>query len=296
MKVGFIGLGIMGKPMCRNLMKAGYEAVVYNRSKASVEELAAEGAQAAGSPAEVAENCQVIITMLPNSPQVREVCLGENGIASAAKEGTIVIDMSSIDPVQSKEIGAELNKKGIDLMDAPVSGGEPKAIDGTLSIMCGGKKEVFDRFTDLLKAMGSSVVYVGEIGSGNVAKLANQMVVAANIGICAEAMTFAKKMGTDPELVYQAIRGGLAGSTVMDAKVPMMLAGNYKPGFRIDLHIKDLNNALNASHAINMPVPMTAHMMEVMQELKNHDEGSCDHDDIIRYYERMTGVSIVKEK
>ena len=296
MKVGFIGLGIMGKPMCRNLMKAGYEAVVYNRSKASVEELAAEGAQAAGSPAEVAENCQVIITMLPNSPQVREVCLGENGIASAAKEGTIVIDMSSIDPVQSKEIGAELSKKGIDLMDAPVSGGEPKAIDGTLSIMCGGKKEIFDKYTDLLKAMGSSVVYVGEIGSGNVAKLANQMVVAANIGICAEAMTFAKKMGTDPELVYQAIRGGLAGSTVMDAKVPMMLAGNYKPGFRIDLHIKDLNNALNASHAINMPVPMTAHLMEVMQELKNHDEGSCDHDDIIRYYERMTGVSIVKEK
>ena len=138
--------------------------------------------------------------------------------------------------------------------------------------------------------------HLREIGSGNVAKLANQMVVAANIGICAEAMTFAKKMGTDPELVYQAIRGGLAGSTVMDAKVPMMLAGNYKPGFRIDLHIKDLNNALNASHAINMPVPMTAHMMEVMQELKNHDEGSCDHDDIIRYYERMTGVSIVKEK
>ena len=145
--------------------------------------------------------------------------------------------------------------------------------------MCGGKKEVFDRFTDLLKAMGSSVVYVGEIGSGNVAKLANQMVVAANIGICAEAMTFAKKMGTDPELVYQAIRGGLAGSTVMDAKVPMMLAGNYKPGFRIDLHIKDLNNALNASHAINMPVPMTAHLMEVMQELKNHDEDVCVHDD-----------------
>lgn len=194
MKVGFIGLGIMGKPMCRNLMKAGYEAVVYNRSKASVEELAAEGAQAAGSPAEVAENCQVIITMLPNSPQVREVCLGENGIASAAKEGTIVIDMSSIDPVQSKEIGAELNKKEIDLMDAPVSGGEPKAIDGTISVMVGGSKENFDKYYDLLMAMAGSVVYVGELGSGNVAKLANQVIVALNIAAVSEALTLAVKM------------------------------------------------------------------------------------------------------
>ena len=235
--------------------------------------------------------------MVPNSPNVRAALLDENGIIDGATKDTVIIDMSSIDPVESKKISAELKeKKGIEMLDCPVSGGEPKAIDGTLSIMCGGKKEIFDKYKELLEAMGSSVVYVGEIGSGNVAKLANQMVVAANIGICAEAMTFAKKMGTDPELVYQAIRGGLAGSTVMDAKVPMMLEGNYNPGFRIDLHIKDLNNALNASHAINMPVPMTAHMMEVMRELKNHDEGSCDHDDIIRYYERMTGVSIVKGK
>ena len=293
MKVGFIGLGIMGKPMAKNLLKAGYQVCVNDFHKEAVEELATAGA----NNAEVAKGVDVVITMVPNSPNVRAALLGENGVAEGADKDTVVIDMSSIDPVESKKIAAELKERtGMEMLDCPVSGGEPKAIDGTLSIMCGGKKEVFDKYTDLLKAMGSSVVYVGEIGSGNVAKLANQMVVAANIGICAEAMTFAKKMGTDPELVYQAIRGGLAGSTVMDAKVPMMLAGNYKPGFRIDLHIKDLNNALNASHAINMPVPMTAHMMEVMQELKNHDEGSCDHDDIIRYYERMTGVSIVKEK
>ena len=293
MKVGFIGLGIMGKPMAKNLLKAGYQVCVNDFHKEAVEELVAAGA----NNAEVAKGVDVVITMVPNSPNVRAALLGENGVAEGADKDTVVIDMSSIDPVESKKIAAELKERtGMEMLDCPVSGGEPKAIDGTLSIMCGGKKEVFDKYTDLLKAMGSSVVYVGEIGSGNVAKLANQMVVAANIGICAEAMTFAKKMGTDPELVYQAIRGGLAGSTVMDAKVPMMLAGNYKPGFRIDLHIKDLNNALNASHAINMPVPMTAHMMEVMQELKNHDEGSCDHDDIIRYYERMTGVSIVKEK
>lgn len=297
MKVGFIGLGIMGKPMAKNLLKAGHQVCVNDFHKEAVEELVAAGATAGENNAEVAKGVDVVITMVPNSPNVRAALLGENGVAEGADKDTVVIDMSSIDPVESKKIAAELKERtGMEMLDCPVSGGEPKAIDGTLSIMCGGKKEVFDRFTDLLKAMGSSVVYVGEIGSGNVAKLANQMVVAANIGICAEAMTFAKKMGTDPELVYQAIRGGLAGSTVMDAKVPMMLAGNYKPGFRIDLHIKDLNNALNASHAINMPVPMTAHMMEVMQELKNHDEGSCDHDDIIRYYERMTGVSIVKEK
>ena len=180
------------------------------------------------------------------------------------------------------------------MLDCPVSGGEPKAIDGTLSIMCGGKKEVFDKYTDLLKAMGSSVVYVGEIGSGNVAKLANQMVVAINIAAVAEALTFAKKAGTDPELVYQAIRGGLAGSTVMDAKAPMMLAGNYKPGFRIELHIKDLNNALNAAHAISSPAPLTAEMMEIMQFLRSEGCDKDDHSSIVKYYEKISGTSIVK--
>ena len=295
MKVGFIGLGIMGKPMCRNLMKAGYEAVVYNRSKASVEELAAEGAQAAGSPAEVAENCQVIITMLPNSPQVREVCLGENGIASAAKEVTIVIDMSSIDPVQSKEIGAELNKKGIDLMDAPVSGGEPKAIDGTISVMVGGSKENFDKYYDLLMAMAGSVVYVGELGSGNVAKLANQVIVALNIAAVSEALTLAVKNDADPELVYKAIRGGLAGSTVLDAKAPMMMANNFKPGFRIELHIKDLNNALNAGHAVNAALPLTSQVMEIMQSLKADGNEKDDHSAIVKYYEKISDTSVEKK-
>ncbi|MBO6164578.1 MAG: 2-hydroxy-3-oxopropionate reductase, partial [Lachnospiraceae bacterium] len=277
MKVGFIGLGIMGKPMAKNVLKAGYELVVTTHNPKTIEEMTALGAEGAANGAEVAAKADVIITMLPNSPQVREVCLGEGGIMETGTEKTVVIDMSSIDPTESKAIAAELAKKGIELLDCPVSGGEPKAIDGSLSVMCGGKKEVWEKYYDLLMSMAGSVVYVGPTGSGNVAKLANQMIVAANIGIVAEALTFAKKAGSDPELVYQAIRGGLAGSTVLDAKAPMMLAGNYKPGFRIDLHIKDLNNALNASHAINMPVPMTAHMMEVMQELKNHEEGSNDH-------------------
>lgn len=296
MKVGFIGLGIMGKPMAKNLVKAGYEVVVNDFKKAAMDELVAVGAKAGENGAAIARECDVVITMVPNSPHVRAAVLGPNGVAEGADENTVIIDMSSIDPVESKKIGEELSKRNIEFLDCPVSGGEPKAIDGTLSIMCGGKKEVWEKFKPLLDCMGASVVYVGPIGSGNVAKLANQMIVAVNIGACAEAFTFAKKMGTDPELVYQAIRGGLAGSTVMDAKVPMMLDGNYNPGFRIDLHIKDLTNALNASHAINMPVPLTAELMEMMQELKNHDEGSCDHDDIVRFYERMTGTSIVREK
>lgn len=285
----------MGRPMAKNLLKAGYELTVFDFNADSVADVVAAGAKAAGCNREVAAASDVVITMVPNSPHVRAAVFGENGLAEGFRAGeSVLIDMSSIDPVESKKIAAELEKIGVDMLDCPVSGGEPKAIDGTLSVMCGGRKETWDRFYDMLMVMAGSVVYVGPIGSGNVAKLANQMVVAANIGIVAEALTFAKKAGTDPELVYQAIRGGLAGSTVMDAKAPMMLSGNYKPGFRIDLHIKDLTNALNASHAINMPVPMTAHMMEVMQELKNHDEGGCDHDDIVRYYERMTGVSIAK--
>lgn len=294
MKIGFIGLGIMGKPMCKNLIKAGYEMVVCDFNKAAVDEVVALGAKSVANGAEVAKECKVIITMLPNSPHVKAVALGENGIVDGAEAGTILIDMSSIDPTESKAIAAELEKKGIDMLDAPVSGGEPKAIDGTLSVMCGGKKELFDKYYDMLMTMAGSVVYVGELGSGNVAKLANQMVVAINIAAVSEALTFAKKAGTDPELVYQAIRGGLAGSTVMDAKAPMMLAGNYKPGFRIELHIKDLTNALNAAHAISAPAPLTAQLMEVMQFLRADGCDKDDHASIVKYYEKISGTSVVK--
>lgn len=294
MKVGFIGLGIMGKPMCKNLVKAGHEMVVFDFNQAAVDELVAAGATAAKTGAEVAEQCDTIITMVPNSPHVRAAVFGENGIAEKAREGMTLIDMSSIDPVESKKIGADLAKIGVDMLDAPVSGGEPKAIDGTLSVMVGGKKETFDKYYDLLMVMAGSVVYVGDLGSGNVAKLANQMVVAINIAAVGEALTFAKKAGADPELVYQAIRGGLAGSTVMDAKAPMMLSGNYKPGFRIELHIKDLTNALNAAHAITMPVPLTAQLMEMMQFVRAEGCDKEDHDALVKYYEKISGTSIVK--
>lgn len=292
MKIGFIGLGIMGKPMSKNLVKAGHELVVCDFNKDAVAELVEMGAKQAANGAEVAKECDVIITMLPNSPHVRSVALGENGIADGAHEGSVLIDMSSIDPTESKKIGEELAKKGIEMLDAPVSGGEPKAIDGTLSVMVGGKKDLFDQYYDMLMVMAGSVVYVGELGSGNVAKLANQIVVAVNIAAVGEALAFAKKAGTDPELVYQAIRGGLAGSTVMDAKAPMMLSRNFKPGFRIELHIKDLNNALNAAHAISAPVPLTGQLMEMMQALKADGYEKEDHSSLVKFYEKIGNVTV----
>ena len=292
MKIGFIGLGIMGKPMCINLMKKGHELVVHNRSKAPMEELSGQGAVMAESPAEVAKQCRLIITMVPNSPQVREVALGENGIVKGAEAGTVLIDMSSIDPTESRAIAAELERHGIDMLDAPVSGGQPKAIDGTISIMVGGKKELFDQYYDVLMCMGASAVYVGEIGVGNVAKLANQIIVAVNIAAVGEAMTLAKKSGVSPELVYQAIRGGLAGSTVLDAKAPMMMDRNFDPGFRIELHIKDLNNALAAAHSVSSAAPLTSQVMEMMQSLKADGCEKEDHSALVKFYEKISDTVV----
>lgn len=296
MKIGFIGLGIMGKPMAKNLLKAGYELVVTTHKQATIDEMVAAGAKGVANGKEVASQCEVIITMLPNSPNVKDAVLGPNGVLEGAKPGSVLIDMSSIDPVETRKIGAAIAEKGMEMIDAPVSGGEPKAIDGTLSVMCGGKKELFDEFEPLLKQMASSVVYVGPLGAGNVAKLANQIVVACNIAAVAEALTFAKKAGTDPELVYKAIRGGLAGSTVMDAKAPMMLSGNFKPGFRIELHIKDLTNALNAAHSISSPVPLTGQVMEMMQFLKAYGHQKEDHSSLLKFYEKVADVSVEPEK
>ena len=289
MKIGWIGLGIMGKPMAKNLLKAGYELWVNNRSQGPMEELAACGAHAA-TRKELAENAEVIIPMLPNGPQVREVILGD--VIKDMRPGQIFIDCSSISPVVSKEIAAALAEKGVEMLDAPVSGGEPKAIDGTLSFMVGGKQAVFDRCKDILGAMGASVTRCGEVGAGNTTKLANQIIVACNIQAVAEAFTLAQKAGVDPEVVYKAIRGGLAGSTVLDAKGPMMIAGNDKPGFKIDLHIKDLNNALDCAHTVGAPVPMTAAVQEILQWLHNNDCGENDHSAIAKYYEHLTGIHI----
>ena len=295
MKIGFIGLGIMGKPMAKNLMKAGHELVVYDVIAANVDNVVAAGAQAGASSKDVAEQCSFIITMLPNSPHVKTVVMGENGVLEGAQAGTVLVDMSSIAPLASQEIAAACGEKGVKMLDAPVSGGEPKAIDGTLAIMVGGDKELFDQVKDVLAVMGSSVVYCGTIGAGNTTKLANQIIVAANIAACAEAFILAKKAGVDPAVVFEAIKGGLAGSTVMNAKVPMMLERDFNPGFKIDLHIKDLNNALNAAHAISSPAPLTAQMMEVMQFLRAEGCDKEDHSSIVKYYEKISGTSVVKE-
>ena len=291
MKIGFIGLGIMGKPMVKNLLKAGYTVNVWNRSRKAIDEVVACGAVYA-TKEEIGAQSDVVITMLPNSPQVKEIMLGSDGVAQYMHAGQIFVDCSSINPVASKEIYAVLCEKGIEMLDAPVSGGEPKAIDGTLSFMVGGKQEIFDTCKDMLLTMGASAVLCGDVGAGNTTKLANQIIVACNIQALSEALTLAQKAGVDPELVFQAIKGGLAGSTVMNAKAPMMLAGNDKPGFKIDLHIKDLNNALDCAHSVGAPVPMTAQVQEILQWMHNHDGGQKDHSAIAQYYEYLAGILI----
>ncbi|MGS8193496.1 2-hydroxy-3-oxopropionate reductase [Escherichia coli] len=269
MKVGFIGLGIMGKPMSKNLLKAGYSLVVADRNPEAIADVIAAGAETASTAKAIAEQCDVIITMLPNSPHVKEVALGENGIIEGAKPGTVLIDMSSIAPLASREISEALKAKGIDMLDAPVSGGEPKAIDGTLSVMVGGDKAIFDKYYDLMKAMAGSVVHTGEIGAGNVTKLANQVIVALNIAAMSEALTLA-------------------------TKAPMVMDRNFKPGFRIDLHIKDLANALDTSHGVGAQLPLTAAVMEMMQALRADGLGTADHSALACYYEKLAKVEVTR--
>jgi 2-hydroxy-3-oxopropionate reductase len=292
MKIGFIGLGIMGKPMARNLLKAGHEVVCYDIIRQNVDAVASAGGEAAGSAKAVAEQCPIIITMLPNSPHVKEAVLGTDGVLEGAKAGTILIDMSSIAPLASQEIAKACEQKGVKMIDAPVSGGEPKAIDGTLSIMVGGDEAVFHSVKDILLKMGASAVHCGPIGAGNTTKLANQVIVACNIAAVAEAFTLARKAGVDPKRVFEAIKGGLAGSTVMNAKMPMILEGNFDPGFKIDLHIKDLNNALDTGHSTGSPMPLTAQVMEMMQTLRADGCGQNDHSGLAKYYAKVSGAKI----
>jgi len=295
MKIGFIGLGIMGKPMAHNILKAGFELVVCSRTQSSVDELVAAGATSADTPQELATQVDLVITMLPNSPEVKEVILGPNGVIHGARPSCIVADMSSIAPLVSQAIAASLAEKGIEMLDAPVSGGQPKAIEGTLSVMVGGKQEFFDRCVPVFKAMAASVVRVGNIGAGNVTKLANQVIVALNIAALSEAMVLAAKAGVEPELVYQAIRGGLAGSTVMEAKAPLMLDRKFNPGFKINLHIKDLKNALETSNDVGAPLPLTAFVMDIMQGLKE-DFGDSDHGAIVRHFEKQASIELSRPK
>jgi 2-hydroxy-3-oxopropionate reductase len=294
-KIGFVGLGIMGNPMSRNLVKAGHKLVVYDILPKPVEELKQAGAEVGTSPSDVASKTNIIITMLPNSPHVKQAVLGEKGIIEGARPGTLVVDMSSIAPLVARKVAEELAKKQIRMLDAPVSGGEPKAIDGTLAIMVGGAKADFDQMVPIFKAMGSSAVLTGAIGAGNVTKLANQIIVAVNIAAVSEALVLATKAGVDPHLVYQAIRGGLAGSTVLDIKAPLMMDRKFNPGFRINLHIKDLGNVLETSHDVGVPLPLSAAVMEIMQALKVDGMGEFDHGSIVRFYEKLAQIEVKRQ-
>jgi 2-hydroxy-3-oxopropionate reductase len=291
-KIGFIGLGIMGKPMSRNLLKTGFQLVIYDIDRAPVEELKQAGAEVGASPMDVAAKAHVIITMLPNSPHVKAAVLGKDGVIEGAHKGSIVVDMSSITPIVSREISEALAQKGIRMLDAPVSGGEPKAIDGSLSIMVGGAQADFDEVLPIFKAMGSSAVLTGGSGAGSVTKLANQIIVQLNIAAVSEALVMATKAGVDPELVYKAIRGGLAGSTVLDAKAPLMLDRKFDPGGRISTNLKDIANVLETSHEIGVPLPLTAVVMEILQALKADGMGNLDHGAIVRFYEKLAHVEV----
>jgi 2-hydroxy-3-oxopropionate reductase len=291
-KIGFIGLGVMGKPMAKNLLKAGYPLVIYDIVQETLSELIKSGAEAASNPKEVAVKSDIIITMLPDSPQVEEVMLRENGILEGARKGCLVIDMSSIDPQATVRLHTEAKRRGVRMMDAPVSGGQPGAIAGSLAIMVGGDQKDFEEAKDILQVMGKSVVRIGEIGAGQYTKLVNQILVGIHIQAMSEALVLAKKAGLDVQKVYDAIKGGLAGSNVLNAKVPLVLQGSFKPGFRINLHIKDLKNALTAGREIGAPLPLTALVQQFFEACEAAGRGNLDHAALITVMEDLAKVQV----
>lgn len=293
-KIGFVGLGIMGRPMSKNLLKAGYDVTAYDIVQAALDDVVAAGAKRGTSAKDVASKTDIIITMLPDGPDVEKVVLGPNGVLEGAKKGAIVVDMSSISPIVAQKVGKACNDKGIDFLDAPVSGGEPGAIAGTLAIMVGGKQAVFDKVKPILEKMGSSVTLTGDVGAGNVTKLANQIMVAVNIAGVSEALVLATKAGLDPEVVFNAVKVGLAGSNVLNAKGPMMIARNFKPGFRIRLHQKDLRNTLQTAEALGIPLPITAYCQQMFNALMNEGKGDNDHSGLVQYLEKAANVTVKK--
>ncbi|MGA3166060.1 MAG: 2-hydroxy-3-oxopropionate reductase [Terriglobia bacterium] len=293
-QIGFIGLGIMGKPMSRNLIKAGYSLVVYDLRPDPVAELKAAGAAPAASCRDAAARSEVIITMLPDGPDVERAVLGPGGVLEGARQGSVVVDMSSISPNVAQKVGAACAAQGVDFLDAPVSGGEPKAVDGTLSIMVGGTQATFARVQPILQKMGSAVTRTGPVGAGNTTKLANQIIVACNIAAMGEALVLATRAGLDPEVVFNAIKGGLAGSTVLNAKAPMVIGRNFKPGFRIELHQKDLRNALLAAESAKVPLPLTSQVQQMLMALMNEGKGHLDHSAIVQFIERLAGIEVSK--
>ena len=291
--IGFIGLGIMGKPMASNLLKKGCQLLVHDINPAAVAQLEQAGARAA-TPAQIGAACELIFTILPTGPIVQEVLFGPDGVSDTLKAGSLVVDMSSVTPVEAQTCARRLAALNVGFLDAPVSGGEPKAIDGTLAFMVGGREEDFARAMPYFQRMGASALLVGGSGSGCIAKLANQIIVNLNITALAEALVFATKAGADPEKVYQAIRGGLAGSVVMDAKAPMMIQRNFKPGGKLSINLKDIKNVMATAHALDVPLPFTSQLLEVMQALKVDGHLDDDHSGIVKYFEKLAQVQVHK--
>ena len=290
-RIGFIGLGIMGAPMASNLCKAGYPPAVYDLNPTAVQRLTAQGSREL-PPSAMGAECDVLFTILPNGSVVDSVLFGPDGAAADLRPGSLVVDMRSVTPEESRSFSTRLKDRGVGFLDAPVSGGEPKAIDGTLAFMVGGSQDDFQRAWPYFQAMGASALLVGPCGCGSTAKLANQIIVNLTIAAVSEALVLATKAGADPEKVYQAIRGGLAGSTVLDVKAPMMLARNFVPGGKISINLKDIKNVMSSAHAMDVPLPLTAQLLEIMQSLKVGGHLDDDHAGIVQYFERLAGVEV----
>lgn len=293
-KVGFIGLGIMGGPMAKKLVQGGYDLTVYDIDPTAVQKAVEFGAKKAQLK-EIGEQCTVIFTMLPEGKIVQDVLLGKDGILPYLTPGALVIDTSSITPSEAKECAKRLGEKGVGYLDSPVSGGEPGAINGTLAFMVGGSEKDFERARPFFDLMGSSARLVGENGCGCVTKLVNQVIVNLNIAVVSEAFVMAEKSGVDPKKVYEAIRGGLAGSAVLDAKVPMMIERNFRPGGKISINYKDIKNVMNTAHTLDVPMPLTCQLMEIFQSLKVHGYMGEDHSGIVHYFEQLADVQIKKQ-
>jgi 2-hydroxy-3-oxopropionate reductase len=286
--VGFIGLGIMGKPMAQNLMEAGYGLTVHNRSPEKAEELGKEGASVAANPTEVAEKSDIIVTMLPDSPDVRNVVVGEKGVLEGLGEGSLLVDMSTISPVVTEELAEKVKERGASMLDAPVSGGDVGAIEGTLSIMVGGSEEDFERAKPLFDVMGSTVTHVGPTGAGQVTKAANQVVVALTIEAVSEALVLGSKGGVAPEKILDVLSGGLASNKVMEVKREKFLSHEFDPGFRSELHHKDLGIALAAGREYGVVLPVTAIVDQMLLAMKRKGWGGEDHSALLRVIEDLS--------
>jgi 2-hydroxy-3-oxopropionate reductase len=291
-RVGFIGLGIMGMPMARNLMDSGYELTVHNRSPEKAEELGKKGAAVAATPREVAQNSDVVITMLPDSPQVREVVAGEDGVLEGISDGALLIDMSTISPVVTEELAEALKEKGASMLDAPVSGGDVGAIEGTLSIMVGGEEADFQRAKPLFEAMGETITHVGPTGAGQVTKAANQVVVALTIEAVSEALVLGSAGGVSPEKILDVLSGGLASNKVMEVKREKFLSHTFEPGFRSELHHKDLGIALAAGREYGVVLPVTAIVDQMLLSMRRKGWGGEDHSALLRIIEDLSQHTI----